>query len=152
MVPYVAVCLFAGLRPGETEQLRWEQIDFDTGFIQVLGETSKTRQGRYAKMEPCLIEWLKPYRQAAGKIIGPRSFRRAWESVKAAAGYVTRGRGSEPWVPDVMRHSFASYWLAVHQDRAKLAELMGNSVDVIRSFYRVPALETVAQKFWELKP
>jgi hypothetical protein len=33
--------------------------------------------------------------------------------------------------PDALRHSFASYWLPIHADRPRLAELMGNSPAII---------------------
>jgi integrase len=43
-LPYLAVSLFGGLRPGEAEQLRWEYVHFDTEEIEVLAKTSKTRK------------------------------------------------------------------------------------------------------------
>jgi hypothetical protein len=33
VIPYLAVQLFAGLRPFEAARLRWERIGFDTGQI-----------------------------------------------------------------------------------------------------------------------
>jgi integrase len=41
VIPYLAVQLFAGLRPFEAARLRWERIGFETGQIEVLGKTSK---------------------------------------------------------------------------------------------------------------
>jgi integrase len=152
VVPYLAVSMFAGLRPGEAQQLCWENIHFETKHIEVRSHTSKTRDTRFVPMEPCLVGWLRPYRQSSGKIVGMTTFRKLWDDVKASAGFMTRGRGHKKWVPDVMRHSYASYWLALHQDRAKLADLMGNSVDVIRAHYRRPILKKVARKYWEPTP
>jgi hypothetical protein len=51
-----------------------------------------------------------------------------------------------------MRHSFGSYWLAIHADRPHLAELMGNSVDVIKKHYRRAIPRTEAEKFWQIRP
>lgn len=149
-VPYVAVCLFAGLRPGEAEQLDWKHVHFDTETIEVLGHTSKTRDSRFVKMEANLVKWLKPYAKESGRIVGV-NFRPKFETVKRAAGYDPTNKESK-WVMDVMRHSYASYWLAVHKNRAELAELMGNSVEIIRAHYRRPILSVMAEKYWSLTP
>jgi integrase len=149
-VPYAALCLFAGLRPGEAEQLDWERVNFKTKSIEVLSHTSKGRETRFVPMEPALIRWLKPYAKKDGRIVRS-NFRKKWELVKRAAGYDPTNKKSR-WVQDIMRHSYASYWLAVHQNRAALAERMGNSVDVIRAHYRRPILPKVAAQYWALTP
>ena len=149
-VPYAALCLFAGLRPGEAEQLRWERINFDTRSIEVLGETSKGRETRFVTMEETLIRWLKPFAKKQGHVVRS-NFRKKWESVKRDAGYDPTDKAKR-WVQDIMRHSYASYWLALHQNRAQLAELMGNSVDVIRKHYRRPILKADAERFWQTMP
>lgn len=51
-----------------------------------------------------------------------------------------------------MRHSFASYWLAVHKNAPALAEIMGNSVPIIRRHYENTVLESVAAEFWAIQP
>jgi integrase len=149
-VPYAALCLFAGLRPGEAEQLDWKQVHFATKTIEVLAHTSKTRDSRFVKMEPTLVKWLKPYAKDSGRIVGV-NFRPKWETVKTAAGYDPTEKEVR-WVQDIMRHSYASYWLAIHQNRAELAELMGNSVEIIRAHYRRPILPVTAKKFWAALP
>jgi integrase len=140
--PYVAVQLFGGLRPFEAAQLRWEYVHLETAQIEVRASTSKTRQTRYVHMELCLIEALLPYRRSHGLIVGPR-FRAALREVKKEAGL-------SEWVQDVLRHCYGSYWLAVHKDRAHLAEAMGNSVQVIRQHYRRAIPEVAAREYWTL--
>jgi integrase len=93
VIPYLAVQLFAGLRPFEAAQLRWERIHFDTKQIEVRGETSKTRETRFVEMEPLLTQWLLPFRLSDGPITGPR-FARTLQAVKAAAGFSS---GARPW-------------------------------------------------------
>ncbi len=141
---------FAGLRPGEAEQLDWAQVHFKSKTIEVLAHTSKTRDSRFVKMEPALIAWLKPYAKTAGLIAGI-NLRPRWRSVKEAAGYGSEEHQTK-WVEDIMRHSYASYWLALHQNRAELAEMMGNSVNVIKSHYRRPVLKAEAKRYWGLRP
>lgn len=156
-IPYAALCLFAGLRPGEAEQVEWEQINFKTKSIEVLSHTSKGRETRFVRMEPTLTKWLRPYaqepgtkHQKRGRVVGS-NFRKKWEEVKRAAGYDPTSKKSR-WIQDIMRHSYASYWLALHQDRPALAEQMGNSVDVVRAHYRRPLLKADALRFWALAP
>ena len=61
-------------------------------------------------------------------------------------------RPRKSWTPDALRHSFASYWLAVNQNRAKLAEQMGNSEAVIGRHYRKPIAPKKAEAYWLVKP
>jgi integrase len=147
VIPYLVVQLFAGLRPTEAAKLRWERIHFQTGQIEVLGETSKTRETRFVTLEPLLVEWLLPFRLSKGPIIGAH-FANNLRDVRAAAGFSALC----PWPKDVLRHCFGSYWLAVHKDRAHLAELMGNSLQVIKRHYRRAILGEAAQEFWRLSP
>ena len=163
VLPYAAICLFAGLRPNsEAEQLEWKDIHFATGDIHVRAETSKTREERFVPMEANLIAWLEscPIRPP-GPIIGKSymRFRNAWEAVKREAGYKV---GEQPekgwpalaqdWPTDGTRHTYASMSLAIHKSRAELAERMGNSETTIKSHYRRAIREDVAKAFWAIMP
>jgi hypothetical protein len=80
---------------------------------------------------------------ARGSIIGPM-FKATLRAVKQAAGLTPWPRGS------VLRHCFGSYWLSVNKDRAHLAEILGNSLAVIRSNYRRAIPEEIAKAYWHL--
>jgi hypothetical protein len=56
------------------------------------------------------------------------------------------------WIPDGLRHAFATYWLGVHQNRNRLAELMGNSPAIIGRHYLKPVSRSEAQRFWLMTP
>ncbi len=150
LIPYVTVCLFAGLRPSEAELLDWRQIHFETRQIEVLADTSKNAENRFVPIEDNLLAWLEKYRQPKGPITPAVNWRRKWDDLRIAAGYALRGEEGREWPDDVLRHSYASYWLAINQDRARLAEQMGNSVEVIRSHYRRAIQPAVAKAFWAL--
>ena len=142
--PFVAVQCFAGLRPSEAQRLKWDQIHFETGQLEVLAKNSKTRQSRYIPLEPCLVEMLLQYRRASGPIIG-RNFDRAAPEVRAAAGF-----GPGKWIKDALRHCYGSYWLAVNKDRGALAEHMGNSLNIIARHYRKALPPEIAVAYWQL--
>lgn len=147
LVPYVALCLFGGMRPHEAQQLDWSKVHFSTASIHVLASTSKRREGRYVHMEPTLFEWLKPFAISKGPIV-VGSFRRKWRSLIKDAGYGV----DRPWPQDVMRHTAASMLLAIKRNRALVAEELGTSVDVLRRHYRQPILKSEAQRYWALRP
>jgi integrase len=149
VIPYLTVQLFAGLRPFEAARLRWERIHFETMQIEILGETSKTRETRFVQLEPLLSEWLLPFRAPAGAITGP-FFAETLRAVKVSAGFTFSADGDRPWPKDVLRHCYGSYWLAVHKNRAHLAELMGTSLAMIKSHYKRAIPGEVAKEFWKL--
>jgi site-specific recombinase XerC len=151
VLPYLVVQLFGGLRPFEAMRLNWEQIHFETNQLEVLGSTSKTRETRFVEMESRLVEWLLPFRQKKGPIIGPE-FVETLRAVKEAAGFTFGEDDSNPWIKDVLRHCYGSFWLAVHKDRAHLAELMGTSLDMIKAHYKRAIPEAIAKGFWKLSP
>lgn len=144
-VPFVLLGLYAGLRPGEVLGLSWSEIE--PHQVRVLAATSKTRQTRYVPISDQLSQALEPHRP---KIPGPvicHNWRRIWDAVKAVAGF---GPCGQKWDPDVLRHTYASMWLSIQQDRNKLAEVMGNSPEVIRSFYRRAIPPSEAKAYFEM--
>jgi integrase len=147
LVPYVALCLFAGLRPFEAQQLDWSQVNLATAHIHVLAHTSKKREGRYVRMEPTLVRWLKPLARRTGRICRA-NFRKQWDSLTKAAGCGV----DRPWPQDAMRHTAASMLLATKRNRALVAEELGTSVEVLRRHYRQPILKADAKQFWALSP
>ena len=64
-VPYYALCLFAGIRPGvpdgEISKLQPAAVNLDTGIIAVAAEVSKVREPRRVTIQPNLAAWLQAY-------------------------------------------------------------------------------------------
>ena len=142
LVPYVAICAFAGLRPSEAEALDWADVHFDTMQIEVKARHSKTRRYRLVPMQPNLVAWLERYRQATGPIgYSRRKFREAYKAI-----------GIDRWKTDVLRHSFGTYRLPILKSADALALEMGNSPDIIFRHYRRPMAEVNAQKYFDLFP
>jgi len=156
MVPYFALCLFAGLRPSEARRLDWSRIRFEDGRIEILKSITKTKRRRWAKIEANGLEWLKPHRKASGLIVdfSEMTWKRQFHWIRDKAGMSAKGEGGNDvqWDEDIMRHSYASYWLAVHKNAAELAELMGNTVTIIRKNYENAMLESVGKQYWAIEP
>jgi integrase len=144
--------MFAGLRPGEADGLRWERIDFEALHIEVLAETSKTRETRYVPMEPLCVEWLAKYRKPSGLLRATPDFWPKWSQVRADAGFALLGEPGDAWITDILRHTLGSYWLAIFENRHQLAEILGNSVETIKAHYRKAIPKHIAKAFWSLTP
>ena len=85
------------------------------------------------------------------------TWKRHFDSIRIEAGLIPSRNDDAPkidrvWDQDIMRHSFASYWLATHKNAPELAEIMGNTVPIIRKHYENTVLETVACGFWNIRP
>ena len=142
MIPYFAIATFAGLRPAEIEGLDWKNIDLDKKLIRVVPETAKKRRMRYVEMSDNLVEWLLPYRRDSGHISYARKL---WERVRRLAGVT--------WAPDILRHTYASMYIAFHENAAKTALQMGHrDTTVLFNHYRDLVTKSDAERFWSIRP
>lgn len=140
---YVLLGLFAGLRPSEADDLEFKDIDFKTSEIRVASRKLRG-QVRYVPIGKELNEKLKDMKWTGQ--LKSSNWRKQFDSIKLMAGF----NKDNPFPSDGLRHSFASYWLAIHNDRPRLAEIMGNSVDIIRNHYRKAIPKGQAEEFWKL--
>jgi len=147
LVPYVSICLFAGLRPFECRHLDWSNVNLQTGHIFVEASTSKKRESRYTQIEPALAQFLSRYAKPSGRICGA-NFRRQWESLLTQSGFGPK----HPWPQDCLRHTGASMLLGLKRDRALVAHELGTSVEILRRFYIQPLTKAEVQGFWGLRP
>jgi integrase len=62
-VPYFALCLFAGIRPGvpdgEITKLRPQAVCLETAIVSISSEVSKVREPRKVTIQPNLAAWLR---------------------------------------------------------------------------------------------
>jgi integrase len=84
-VPYFALCLFAGIRPGvpdgEITKLKPEEVNLETGIINIRPGVSKVREPRRITIQPNLAAWLKAYPLDTHPIIVP-NFKKRREEFK----------------------------------------------------------------------
>ena len=84
-----------------------------------------------------LCSWIEPHRQKSG----PVTFRKCQRLVSPElrkAGFI------KSWPKDGLRHTWISSMLALGVSRDWVAELAGNSPEVIRTNYKRPLPEKVA--------
>lgn len=152
LVAYMAVCLFGGLRPAEAQRLTWDKINLDDGEIRVEAQSTKTKQPRVVTIKLTLRTWLLAYKD---KSFNPSNFRRDFDAIKTAAGYVGRNEdGSElkPWPHDVLRHTAISHFFLDCGSYGLTAEQFGNSGSVIKKHYQGRVSSADTKKFYAIKP
>ena len=148
LVPYVALGVFAGLRPEkELRALDWSKVSLSEQTIRIDASLAKTRQRRVIEIGEALVAHLTPYAKRRGLVVdmSEQEFRTRWEKCRKDAGIV-------PWPHDVMRHTYATYSVAAFSDIGKLALQMGNSPQVIHANYKGLVSKADAERFWALLP
>ena len=58
--------------------------------------------------------------------------------------------GFDRWPQDLLRHTAASFLLALYGDAGKVAARLGNSSSVLQSHYHEPVTQAECEKFWPL--
>ena len=153
LVPYVALCLFGGLRPFETARLTWDQVNLTDGEIRLKGTQSKTKKGRIVVIDKTLKAWLSKYRKA-GEIYRS-TYDLELKDLRASIGYGPKTEKQpdlRPWVPDVLRHTAISHYFRLTGSYGRTAEQFGNSEGIIKKHYQGRVTSADTKKFYALRP
>ena len=145
-----------GLRPFEVLRLEWAGIHFQTREIRVEPGWTKTHRARVIPLQPNALEWLRLVAahtaEKRGRVMPLEStWNNRWR----------RWRQDEdaplplPWwvgKDDVLRHSYGTYRAAILRNSHNLAEEMGNSVAIVRTYYDTVVSPSVAKLWWKITP
>ena len=128
LLPWVACAAFLGARTSELQNLKWEHINFERGFVEVASNKVRGKSRRLVPLHDALRAWLLPYRKERGLIT---------EYVAPLAALDRLMAGTEVKLKDNgFRHSYISYRLAQINDTARVALEAGNTPEVIFQHYR----------------
>lgn len=150
LVPYFALCLFAGLRPsvedGEIRKLAEHKdvtrlIDLQLGVVRITPEISKINAVRQVKIRSNLKAWLQRYPIDKFPIIVPNM-----------EGHLAAIRKRFELGSDVARHTFISMHVAAFKSLGEAALEAGNSEAIIRRHYYNTVDEKAAARFWKIRP
>jgi integrase len=153
LVPYVALCLFGGLRPFETARLTWDQVNLTDGEIRLKGTQTKTGKGRIAVICKTLKAWLSRYRKS-GEIYRT-TYDLELKGLRASIGYGPKTDEQpdlKPWVPDVLRHTAISHYFRLTGSYRRTAEQFGNSEGIIKKHYQGRVSSADTKRFYVLMP
>lgn len=145
MVPYIALCALAGLRPEETQRCQWSDVHLRQKYVGITSQGSKTRVDRDVDMQDNLIAWLAPYQQQSGTIYFQRG---QFDKIRRKAGLF----GKDSWQKDVMRHSFASYHYREFRNMNDTCAQMGDNETTVRRHYISRVSKEQAKAFWKIRP
>jgi integrase len=174
LAPYVAVCLFGGLRPFEAARLTWDTVNLTDKEIRLEGEQTKTGRSRVVAICKTLGAWLKAYKD---KSFFPPNWRRDLDAIKESAGLINRETAKSKgtfqkkkkgklvqahrywkkitpvnWVPDIMRHTAISYYFRKTGSYGETAEQFGNSEAIIKNHYQGRVSTEDTKAFYALLP
>ena len=141
LVPYFALALFAGVRPGgELEKLAEhpELVDLSNKVVRITAAVSKTGKPRQIKIRENLYQWLT---QFPGEIF-PINCDRELKAVRKKFALSH----------DVLRHTFISIHIGAFKSFADAALESGNSEKIIRDNYLNTSVTAEAKAFWRILP
>lgn len=139
-VRVVALLMFAGIRPdadsGEISRLEWDAVGKKE--IYVSPEVSKVGD-RHVLIRPRLARLLRGH-PAEGPVM-PAGWKRRWQRIRRVAGIAE--------MQDVLRHTFASNWLAAYgENSAKLAMGHTKGSDTLFRHYRRAVTKETGRRFF----
>ena len=145
LVPFIALCLFAGIRPdlyqGEISKLKPEHVRLDTGVITIEPDVSKVRMKRTVTIQPNLDAWLRAYPLDLFPI-WPRGFKRLRLEF----------RKQFKLSHDILRHTFISMFVGKYRSLGEAALQAGNSESIIRKHYLDLKSSEEAEQFFGIRP
>jgi integrase len=151
LLPTLAIGAFAGLRTAELLRLSWTEVDLVRSYVEVTAGKSKTARRRLIPISDNLTEWLRPYAHHAGQAgqvcpLGAYHYHAACRATADMAGLSS-------WPKNGLRHSFASYYLALHQNAPELSLHLGHtSPQMVFNHYRELVHREEASRYWNIRP
>lgn len=141
---FLALGAFTGMRSSEILRLEWSDVNFHRGHIVVAAHKAKTATRRLVPILPNLREFLNPYRHMTGPVFQSRH--------TANQAIATAKACHIAWPNNALRHSYATYRLALTADAARVALEMGNSPQKLMTNYRELADPEDAGRWFSIVP
>ena len=141
---FIVLGAFTGMRSSEILRLDWRDVNLERRFITVAAEKAKTATRRLVPIQPNLLQWLSGHRGTTGRLF--RTQRDADRAIAYAKRLGIR------WPNNALRHSYATYRLALTADAARVALEMGNSPQKLMTNYRELADESEAAAWFNIVP
>jgi integrase len=129
----IVIGAFTGIRSAEMLRLNWENFDWEEGVIDIGCDQTKTASRRLVPILEPLSAWIRPFVKRYGSVFNcslPVCLAEAFGTAAKKADAARRAQDAEAppfkWKQNALRHSYASYRLAVMEDVSKLSLELGN--------------------------
>jgi integrase len=143
----MAIGLFSGVRSCELMKLEVHMIKLAQRIIDIPAEISKTGQRRLVPISDNLAAWLvlAPL-PTEGRVFqhGQNTFYKNYVGIRAAAGVMKKANG--------MRHSFATYHLALYSDVGTTSRACGHSIQILLRDYDAVATKQDGEAYSAIFP
>lgn len=151
LLPAVALQLFMGIRTSEITRLCWGAVRHGE-FVDIAPDVAKTHERRVIDWWPPRLTALVAGRHDADAPIAPHPA--SYEAAKFALMRACRLTKKDfRFGQNAMRHSFASYAVAYHENAGRVALLMGQrDVNVLFRHYRNYATKSDGAAYFGLVP
>jgi integrase len=143
----MAIGLLSGVRSSELMLLEVHMIKLAQRIIDIPAEISKTRKRRLVPISKNLLAWLKlaPLPTQGRVFQRPKNdFYDNYVAIRAAAGVAKKENG--------MRHSFATYHLAMYSNVHETSRACGHSVQILLRDYDAVATKAEGKDYWAIWP
>lgn len=154
----VVVSLFAGIRPYEVAapekpRLTHGAFNRQDKIVRIPAEVAKSGVPRILEGLPETLWWWLGdggTNEPIASTLSPETQEKAAE----AAGYGVRGVGTRKWPHDALRHTFATYALALTSDPGRVSEWLGHEgkVSLLHRAYAGLTTRAEAERFFALRP
>lgn len=139
---------FAGLRSEEMMRMEWDDIDCQAGEIEIRPGVGKNTGGFLER----IVDFTEPLTRRKDQLRGKgRLVPVPKEEFYAIRRGVVAELGWPAWPSNCLRHSFATYHLAVSKNAGKTAYQMGHTnPSMVQRVYAVPARRADAAAWWAI--
>jgi len=148
LLPYVSIGLFAGLRSAELLRLDWSAVKLAERNIIIGANVAKKRSRRVVEINDTLAAFLPSCAKRKGMVVELPDERTLYKRLAELA----TAAGLTKWPDNGLRHSCASYSLALTGDAVRVAYQLGNSADMVHRHYKALVTKADAERFFALRP
>lgn len=146
LLGYYCLCVFGGLRPSESERVKWEDLHFEGKEIFVNNESKTGRRRFILKDTNTLWDWLTHIKnvrpnEPLNPIVNHQGLQKKFRKDLGLT-----------WTQDVLRHTFGTNYYNLHHDLDRVSHDMGNSNEVCKKHYVREVKQSDREKFWGLRP
>ncbi|MCC8147505.1 tyrosine-type recombinase/integrase [Akkermansia sp.] len=152
-IPPLGLMLYAGIRPAEVERLTWNAVNLEERVVCLKALHSKTGGSRQVQIHPVLHQLLKDVLPLLKETpVCPPNWKEKWKRIRHHAGWSSRH--GNPWIQDVLRHTYASYHAKQFRNFTELQYEMGHSgLHLLKSRYlnMQDISRKDASRFWSVR-
>lgn len=147
---YFFVLYYAGLRGNEAKTLKWQDVDFNRGYLVITGKGNKQR---IVPFDETLLKALKSLPRLNDYVFPSKRTGKPLVDVRAPLSRARKKAGIEKRItPHLLRHSFATHLLELGHDIRYIQALLGHAEISTTQIYTHVASNRLREVIHSLEP